>query len=645
MEEHNIRMKNIFNKINKKILNEQNIEDIEDINYRNKDGNTALMLAIIDNKLKVVIKILRDYYGVVDINIKNNDGNTALMLAIINNRFLSYLQLEDNPNIYVNIKNNDGNTALMLAIINNNMRMCYNLLERPDIDVNIKNNDGNTALDYACVKKLEKVITIIFKILGIDCINKNLKEFIDCINTFIRKKSNKNVNNIKNDKDVCIIVIEYLKKNYNLQFETSKNKIEEVIPAIRGKALLSIKSIFSSKPSLFLEKIKIQYMRVHKKPDGGIILKPEGGINYNGITKNFFYECQEELNKLFKNFIFNKPNNRINRINSVITNRPSSINLTLTEIEKYYIELQISRNNKTDVNWNNYIFVVNLLFCSKINNCPIYLDTEIFYDLSKIVLNLIIIDESYSLIQKIFIVNMLLKYKDIVNKKLYYGMYDLLLTNRHRSNINNTAKYDKKNVIATYISEINETQKINRNTKNKNNMNKQIYEFKQREEQDNINLIASLLNNAISIGIYKDIVDFYYTHFIPHIVTFKTFMQNLIFDNSSENPPINKDIFITNIKKLLEYMNEKDDKNILLLAQTMTGNTLVSQYKINMYSTLVDNTSKAKPASFHTCFNSVDFYEDNFPFIITSNNEVKNNEVLDNFIHLLKTQINSEFIA
>ena len=50
-----------------------------DINAKNKDGETALMLASSEGHLEIV-KLLLLRKG-ADVNIKNNDGKTALDLA------------------------------------------------------------------------------------------------------------------------------------------------------------------------------------------------------------------------------------------------------------------------------------------------------------------------------------------------------------------------------------------------------------------------------------------------------------------------------------------------------------------------------------------------------------------------------------
>jgi len=578
------------------------------INLRDRDGNTALTLAIICNKYTVskytVSKLLK--IKDIDVNLQTRNRDTPLILAIKEKKPNICIELLKIPSIDVNIPGYERNTALMHSINSNYTDVSIELLKIKDIDVNLKNLKGYTALDIAREKRNHIVINIILLEFMDDiniCIDKNLQEFINCICKFIIKKANKKNNNIKNDYDVYNIIIEYLKKNYNLEYKSNLGKVI-IREAIKGEALLTF---INCSPEIYYRQIQIEYITKNSR-----ILS---GINVGGLTRNFFFECQIELHELFSK---------------------KSINSNKIE---YYNRLQQS------IEWNNYIPVVNLLIFSKINNCPIYLDIELFGKLSKIVLNLIIIDDSYSLIQKIFIINILLKYVDILDKKLLYGMYQLLLTERHLMIINNTRKFDKKNIIATYISEINKTTKNNRNRENKKNMNIQINKFRNNINRNtNLKEVSKLLHKSISSRVYKNLLDFYLSHFISHIVTFETFMQNLKFKNDRDIPPQNSNLFIQKILKFLNYMNEKDGNNILLLAQTMTGNTLLApEYVIKMSSTLTINIPKAIPAKFHTCFNSVDFYEDNFPFTIIDGNEKHNNEVLSIFIHILNTQLKSDF--
>ena len=617
------------NRLNLSNMNDmQNKEDIIeillnkndiDVNLQDNKGFTVLMLVInnrpdTERTLAIVDKILG--FSNIDVNLQNIYKNSALILAVNNNDWDVFLNLLKKPDIDVNLQDNTGNNALMYAIIQSKFYFIDEILKKStNIKFNLKNNNGETALDLCKKFKLQDKYIIAMSGITDLCI------FIENINKIIRDSINKkNFKNINNNVYNDIII--FLKDNYNLT-STYNNGITTINPD-KIKGLLYIAKINNN--NIFYKKIKVQY----KTSTGNM-----AGINAGGLTRNFFFECQQQLNELFKYYLSNKKNN-------VISEKASS-NLNSNKI-KYYDEL------KKDFYWKNYIIVLNLLIFSKINNCPIYLDKELFSKLSQIILNLIIISNKYSLIQKIFIINMLQKYKDIFNKELYYGMYDLLLTERHRINMNNMnhpEKLQKQSVINTYISEINEAKKIKRNANNQEYMNKEMQQLKNNLEKDGNMGLSFTIEDAITRGIYKDLIDFYYTHFIPHIVTFETFMGNLKFHKGYSTRPLNnEEKFKNKIIELFKYMNEKDENNILLLAQAMTGNTLLaSEYKINLYSRLAGNNAKAEPAKFHTCSNSVDFFEDNFPFVITSNNQTKNDENLKNFIHLLNTQIDSNFIG
>ena len=89
-----------------------------------------------------------------DVNVKDNDGDTALMLACYYKHTEIVRILLDNG-ADVNAKDYDGDTALRKSIRNVDNWSDYNsrgiiesmLLER-GADVNAKTNDGYTALTY-----------------------------------------------------------------------------------------------------------------------------------------------------------------------------------------------------------------------------------------------------------------------------------------------------------------------------------------------------------------------------------------------------------------------------------------------------------------------------------------------------------------
>lgn len=124
-------------------------------NTKDKDGNTALIIAAAEDQKKVVIFLLQ--IDGIDVNAQNKKGDTALIEACAKNYGSDsdhgiVTLLLNAPNINVNLKNNDGRTALMRTLFFGNNEIGRLLLAAPGIDVNAKDSDGNTALILACSK-------------------------------------------------------------------------------------------------------------------------------------------------------------------------------------------------------------------------------------------------------------------------------------------------------------------------------------------------------------------------------------------------------------------------------------------------------------------------------------------------------------
>ena len=85
------------------------------INAKDKDGNTALMLAASLAK-KDIIKALLD--AGADVNVKNKQHNTALIIATWHGQINLVVALLA-KGADVNVKDKNGNTAFMLAVKNN----------------------------------------------------------------------------------------------------------------------------------------------------------------------------------------------------------------------------------------------------------------------------------------------------------------------------------------------------------------------------------------------------------------------------------------------------------------------------------------------------------------------------------------------
>lgn len=115
-----------------------------DVNTPNKNGITALMLAISEKKIDIVNALLTRTD--LDINYKNEDGKFSLFFAA----FLSSLNIVQalitRQDLDVNIRDNIGITALNYAAYNGKDNIVEALLQHPSIDVDATTNKGITAL-------------------------------------------------------------------------------------------------------------------------------------------------------------------------------------------------------------------------------------------------------------------------------------------------------------------------------------------------------------------------------------------------------------------------------------------------------------------------------------------------------------------
>ena len=87
--------------------------------------------------------------GKVDINAKNKDGETALMLASSEGHLEMVKLLVENGANYTN--------ALRLASREGHLEVVKYLIEK-GADVNAKDNEGKTALDLADTEEIEEVL-------------------------------------------------------------------------------------------------------------------------------------------------------------------------------------------------------------------------------------------------------------------------------------------------------------------------------------------------------------------------------------------------------------------------------------------------------------------------------------------------------
>ena len=102
------------------------IDEGADVNSRNSNGQTPLILATWKNNTKLSVLLVEKG---ADVNARNNNGRTPLLWATYkNNTELSVLLVEKGAD--VNAKDNDGQTPLYWATKNNNTELSVLLVEK-----------------------------------------------------------------------------------------------------------------------------------------------------------------------------------------------------------------------------------------------------------------------------------------------------------------------------------------------------------------------------------------------------------------------------------------------------------------------------------------------------------------------------------
>jgi ankyrin repeat protein len=97
----------------------------------------------------------------MDINSRDKDGSSALMIAAENGD-LEMAQLLIKSGADVNSHNIDGYTALIYAAYKGNVQIAE-LLIKNNADVNVRDKDGWTALRYASIQGNDEMIALLKK--------------------------------------------------------------------------------------------------------------------------------------------------------------------------------------------------------------------------------------------------------------------------------------------------------------------------------------------------------------------------------------------------------------------------------------------------------------------------------------------------
>jgi ankyrin repeat protein len=218
------------------------------LNIKDNDGHTALMIAANNINCKEIVKlILKNCCNLntnCDLNLQDYEGNTALMFAVskINNIDIVELIL-NNPkcNFKINVKNKTGESAIMFAVAqDNNQDIVRSLLSRKDININITDGDGETALMNAVYNNNKNYVKLLIDDprCKVDLLNKNGDTaFMIAIK---QEDSNKKEDNNKNaeNKEIIKLLLEHSKKHKNSNNSNNSNSNSNISSNISSSMIM-----------------------------------------------------------------------------------------------------------------------------------------------------------------------------------------------------------------------------------------------------------------------------------------------------------------------------------------------------------------------------------------------------------------------
>jgi ankyrin repeat protein len=675
-----------FQFLNNKIKNIYYLTE-ECINLKDRNGNTPLMHYCINNDIETIKLLLENG---AETNIVNNIRQSALfMLSKSYSHDFDNTQISNWTRIYkllikkgadINLQDFNGISILMYAVIKRNTILVKLLLNSNEIDITLKDLNGNKALsflnlpdDYEDFKKIEIINLFETHNLGINNFIKDkilkLKEYINNgyksnrekikeykkkIEEYTRSRLKTELNQIKNElaaiKDNEIKYIDeiskyfyILKNNYNYnryvfshkKYTTKRDKeLEKLVNNLKDK----------DKDYLLTNKIRITF-------------NEETGFDVGGLSREFFDNLETQINlkrKSEKELDFTRTLSNTNEERrKEFEDKIVSLEGIIETCKDYDIETTLK-----------------ILAVSKLNNNPIYLINDL---IRKDILNQIK-DLFNKTIEKNFIYNILdyiSKYNndnDLITGDR--GTFSLFNTNKFRSicgerdiyndkplnnlknyyikllyNDNNTTTIDKNKLKYNIICKNNSSTECLTEENIKNLKMNTIIE----NNNNNNKIIKRIIYSLINLGIYKNIYDFFFSHFILKRINIESFINNLKFNfwpsriydfrNAVNTTDLNSEqhrISMSNINRI-HYIEEKmktifrelDQDELEDFNKAISGSTnkLSNKYFITFFP-----QESNIPFVFHTCFIRMDIYYNNHYI-----NEIIENK--DNFITSVRSSL------
>jgi hypothetical protein len=250
--------------------------------------------------------------------------------------------------------------------------------------------------------------------------------------------------------------------------------------------------------------------------------------------------------------------------------------------EQISMEIENLSSKYNFININKSDFELYILAISKLNKYPIYLKNT---DLKNIILKKII--ESFNKKIKKNIVEKILLYKIDYKIDKYFTLSN--------NNVSLIGINETKNVNNIYNN-------IKEENKNKNNKNYLINNNSKSTLNESENIIIKYINDILinKYKIYKNLLDFYISHFIDFNINIDLLISNLKF------------IYINESIDIIERTNFEERFKILLRSlsydELRLFNLCISGSYLNQqeYKIEINNTNKKSLPVFHTCFNQMD---------------------------------------
>jgi ankyrin repeat protein len=150
-----------------------------DINFKDVQGDRPVMIAAMRGDLEEGKNLLRSG---VKVNLQNKNGDTALHLAIKNQNIKFAQLLLKDPKTNINIKNKKGDTPLheVINVVKPEDRdLITQELIKKGANINAKNNDGNTVFHLAVERNIPDLIKLLRAKIGSLVKNKKGKTALD----------------------------------------------------------------------------------------------------------------------------------------------------------------------------------------------------------------------------------------------------------------------------------------------------------------------------------------------------------------------------------------------------------------------------------------------------------------------------------